>query len=324
MRIKYDLRFSRAFYVKIIAAVFVFLLSILIMPFYTESDQSVYRKVYEALPGFSLTEGFSFYSRSLSSKEFVHFFLSWVASHFIGKDLFIAFSNAILAYITMSLFLRWKASVTIAFSLLLTNFYFLVLYFAAERLKFGFIFLVLSMIYIDQIKRFYVFAVLALISHVSVVIMYISTLFNVFVKRISKLFRTGKVSKWELLVTPFLFLPLLLVKNQILSKFMIFNQYFRGESLLEMGKVFVFLLLSLLYSKKKSETIILFLPIIVAVFLLGGFRVNLFGYFIFLYYGLQFRGGWNFGVLATSVYFAYSSIIFLINIIQHGYGFFSG
>lgn len=74
------------------------------MPLYTGGDQSIYRRVYEALPYLGLTEGFSFYSRSLSSREFVHFFLSWVASHFVDKDLFIAFSNAILAYVTMSLF----------------------------------------------------------------------------------------------------------------------------------------------------------------------------------------------------------------------------
>ena len=324
MQIKNYLRFRRTSLVKLTAALLVFLLSLLILPFCTGGDQSVYRKVYGALSDFSLTQGFSFYSKNLSSKEFVHYFLSWVASHFIGKDLFIAFSNAILAYAAMSLFLRWKASITIAFLLLLTNFYFLVLYFAADRLKFGFIFLALSMVYIDQFKRFYVFAILALFSHVSVVIVYVSALFNVFVGRILKLFRTAKVFKSDLLVIPFLFLPLLLVKNQIISKFMIFHQFFRGEGLAEFGRILAFLLLTLLYSKKKSETIILFVPIVIAVFLVGGMRINLFGYFVFLYYGLRFRGGWNLGVLATSLYFAYSSMNFLVNVIQYGDGFFLG
>jgi len=301
--------------------VLIFLLSLLVLPFCTGGDQSVYRKIYAGLPDFSLTQGFSFYSQNILSREFVHYFLSWVASRLIGKDLFISFSNAILAYVTMSLFLKWKASITIAFMLLLTNFYFLVLYFAAERLKFGFIFLVLSMIYIDRFKQFYVLAVLALVSHASVLIVYVSTLFKVFVGQISKLFRTGKVSKLSLLVIPFLIIPLLLVKSQIISKFLI---YYTGGKLLDLGRISVFLLLALLYSKKRSETIILFIPIVIAAFLLGGFRVNMFGYFLFLYYGLQFRGGWNFGVLATSVYFAYSSTILLINIIQHGDGSFPG
>ena len=322
MQIKNYLRFRRTSFVKLTAAVLVFLLSLLILPFCTGGDQSIYRKVYVALPDLSLTQGFSFYSLNLSSKEFVHFFLSWVASHFIGKDLFVAFSNAILAYVAISLFLKWKSSVTIAFLLFLTNFYFIVLYFAAERLKFGFIFLALSMVYIDQFKQFYVFAVLALFSHVSVAIVYVSALFNVFVGRILKLFRTAKVFKLDLLVIPFLFLPLLLVKNQIIAKFMIFHQHFRGNSLIGLGKVLAFLLLALWYSKKKSETIILFVPIFIAVFLVGGMRLNIFGYFVFLHYGLQFRGGWNWGVLATSLYFAYSSMNYLVNVIQHGDGFF--
>ena len=60
---------------------------------------------------------------------------------------------------------------------------------------------------------------------------------------------------------------------------------------------------------------------VIAVFMVGGDRVNIFGYFAFLYYGLQIRRGWNFGVLATSLYFTYSSIGFLINVFQLGDGF---
>lgn len=321
MQIERYLKIPQVFFVKLTAAALVFLLSLIIMPFYTNGDQIVYRKIYTALPNYSLTKGFLFYTQHIASTEFVHFFLSWIASHFVGKDLFIAFSNAVLAYVIMSLFLKWKASVTVAFILILSNFYFLGLCFAAERLKFAFIFLALSMIYIDQIKRFYGFIILAVVSHVSIAIVYISALFNVFVRQILKLFRTGKVSKSKLLAIPFLFIPILLVKNQMISKFLI---YYKSGSLTDLGRISVFLLLALWYSKKKSETIILFVPIVIAVFLVGGFRVNMFGYCIFLYYGLQFRGGWNFGVLATSIYFAYSSTIFLINIIQHGDGFFPG
>jgi hypothetical protein len=320
MKIRYLLSISKFFIEKIAAAALVLLLSLLIMPFYTEGDQSIYRKVYEALPDLSLGEGFIFYSVNLSSEELVHFFLSWIASRFIDKDLFIAFSNAILAYATMSLLQKWRASVLIAFLIILTNSYFLALYFAAERLKFGFIFLALSMIYIENAKRFFVFSAFAFISHVQIIIVQVSILFNVFVRQIIKLFRTSMVSK-SVFFIPFLFIPLLLVENQIFVKF----QGYYGERVLEeLVRILVFLLLALLYSKKKSETIILFIPIVIAVFLVGGGRVNLFGYFVFLYYGLQSRGGWNFGVLATSVYFAYSSIGFLVNVFQHGDAFFNG
>lgn len=319
MQVKCYTRFSRDFFVKFIAAALVLLLSLLIMPLYTGGDQIHYRRVYEILPSLGLTEGFSFYAQNLSSREFLHFFLSWVASHFINKDLFIAFSNAILAYVTMSLFQKWRASIIISFLLLLTNFYFLVLYFAAERLKFGFIFLALSMIYIDQVKRIYGFAVLAVVSHTQIIIVYVSILFNFLGRKILRLLYTGKISKRALFLIPFLFFVPLLVGNQIISKFQV---YYGERGLTELARILAFLLLALWYSKKKSETFMIFIPLVIAVFLVGGDRVNLFGYFVFLYYGLQFKGGWNFGVLATSAYYVNSSIHFLVNIFQHGDGFF--
>jgi len=321
VQIKCYLRFSRSFFTKLTAATLVLLLSLLIMPFYTDGDQKVYRAVYEVLPDLDLKEGFLFYTFNLSSQEFVHYILSWVASPLVDKDLFIALSNAILAYVAMSLFQKWKVSVIISFSLLLTNFYFLVLYFPAERLKFGFIFLALSMIYIDQVKRFYGFAILAIISHVQVIIVYVSILFNVFVRQISKLIRTGKISKSGLYLVPFLFIPPLMVGNHLLTKF---QSYYGEGGLAGLARILLFLLLALWYSKEKSETFAIFVPLVISVFLVGGDRVNLFGYFAFLYYGLQFRHGWNFGVLATSAYYAYSSIVFMANVFQRGDGFIPG
>ena len=321
MQIKYHSILSRIFFAKLIAAGLVLLLSLLIMPFYTDGDQGVYRKVYKALPDLGLTEGFLLYSVTLTSKEVVPFFLYWVASRFVDKDLFIAFLNAILAYAIMSLFQKWRVSVTIAFLLLLTNFYFLVLYFAAERLKFGFIFLALSLIYIDHVKRFFGFATLALISHVQIIIVYVSMLFNFIVMQINKLFRTGKVSKKLLLVVPFLFIPLLLAENQVISKF---QSYYSERTLTELAKIFAFLLLALWYSKKKMETFIVFIPMVIIVYMVGGERVNMLGYFTFLYYGMQYKRGWNMGVMATSAYYAYTSIDFVINIVKHGNGFFIG
>jgi hypothetical protein len=291
------------------------------MPFYTNGDQIGYRKVYEALPDFGLIEGYLYYNLNVSSREFVHFFLTWVASRFIDKDLFVALSNSILAYVAMSFFQKWKVSVIIAFSLILTNFYFLVLYFSAERLKFGFIFLALSMIYIDQIKRVFGFATLAIISHAQMIIVYVSTLFNVIIRQIVKLFRTSTVSKSLLFLIPFLFIPLLLVGNQIYEKF---PSYYSERSLTELAKTFAFFLLAIWYSNNKMETFMVFIPIFVAVYIVGGDRVNIFGYFAFLYYGMQYKRGWNMGVLATSVYFSYGSIDFLFNVFNHGDGFFSG
>jgi hypothetical protein len=301
-------------------AVLVFIFSLAICPYYINGDQIVYIKLYEGLRGLNIIEGFVFYASNIDSKEFGHFFLSWLSSNcHIEKDLFIAISNAFLAYFLLSLFQKWRVSAIIAVMLITTNFYFIVLYFAAERLKFGVIFLVLSILYIDKIKRFYVFVFLSIISHIQMLGIYIPIFFNVFVKQLSKLFRTEKISRYILFIFPFLFIPVLLMADQIFIKI---QACLNVRDLVEIVKSLLFFLLAFWYSKKKIETILLFLPLIIAVFLLGGNRLNMFGYFIFLYYALPFRGGFNFGVLATSAYFAYSSIGLIANIMEYGNGFF--
>lgn len=312
--------FTRAFLAKFTAAVLVFLLSLFVLPYYMNGDQTHYRKVYEELPRLSLIKGYLFYAQCLDSREYIHFFLSWVASRFVEKDLFISFSNGVFAYVAMSFFQKWKVSVVIAFWLLLTNFYFLVLYFSAERLKFGFIFLTLSLLYIDQVKRFYVFSFLAIISHVQVIIVYVSILSNVFIRYISGLFKTGQVAKLVLFFVPLL-LIIPLVGNQILIKY---NYYHSEHGFADLARIAVFFLLALWYSDKKDEVIKLFVPLVIAVYLVGGDRVNIISYFVFLYYGVQRRGGWNFGVLVTSAYFSYASIGFLTKIFQYGDGFIRG
>lgn len=68
----------------------------------------------------------------------------------------------------------------------------------------------------------------------------------------------------------------------------------------------------------------MFIPLFMAVFLFGDERINILGYFIFLYYALFVRRGLNVGVLITSVYFAYASYGHLVRIFKYGNGFYGG
>ncbi len=84
----------------------------------------------------------------------------------------------------------------------------------------------------------------------------------------------------------------------------------------------LFFILAYYYSKDKKELIFLFIPILIAVYSLGGDRLNMFAYFIFLYYALPINRGINFGIIFTSIYFSYKSIISCYNIVIHGDMFF--
>jgi len=321
MSSRFNMTCSRVTFARYTAATLLFILTMLIMPLYVDGDQSVYREVYSALADFDLKDAFLYYKAHLSSSEYVHFFLSWVLNPIVDKDLFIAFSNAIFGYVLMVLLQKWKATPVISFMIVFTNFYLLVLYFAAERLKFGFIFLTISLIYLDQIKRFYGFTILAIISHVQVLIVYGSIALYAVIKKLFKHMHNGTISKAPIFLIPLLLVPLYLMGDQLFLKF---QAYYGQGGFQALIKMVVFFLLAMFYSKDKSQTIAIFLPLCIAVFLLGGDRINLFGYFVFLYYGLQVKGGWNLGVIGTSSYYLCSTIIFLNNIFQTGNGFNAG
>jgi hypothetical protein len=304
---------SYALVQKVIVAVLVFLLSLVIAPYYIEGDQEIYREVYAYLPDFGLLDGFIFYTSKLSSQEFIHFLLAWWASPYVNHDIFIAFFNGIFAYAILSLFQKWGASFPISATIIFTNYYFLVLYFPAERLKFGFLFLILSLINTDS-KKFFLFVFLALFAHVQTLILYASFFLSYLVKTVLR----KKSSKLIYFIPFIIAFPLYLMSAQITQKYL---SYSDSGGIFGVWKLGVFFILSMLYSKDKRETTLIFSVLMVAVFLVGGERVNLYGYFVFLYYGLQFKGGKNYGVAITSVYYAFASLGFMSNIFVYGTAF---
>ncbi|MCY1308533.1 hypothetical protein D9M70_585480 [compost metagenome] len=126
----------------------------------------------------------------------------------------------------------------------------------------------------------------------------------------------GKVSRVFLVVIILLLLPVSLISGQLISKFNSYYEGFRGVE--ELARVFAFLLLALYYAGKKTEVLLIFTPLIVTVMLVGGDRVNVLAYFVFLYYALSVRGGVNFGVLLTGLYFAAGSFEYVSNIFEYG------
>jgi len=306
---------SYALVQKVIVAILVFLLSLVIAPYYIAGDQAVYREVYASLPDFDFFGGLVFYAVNLSSEEFIHFVLGWLASPYVNHDVFISFFNGIFAYIVLSLFQKWGASFPIAVAIIFTNYYLFVLYFPAERLKFGFLFLSLSLIHIDS-KKCFVYLCLAMFAHVQTIILYCSIFSSYLVKTVLR----KKSSKLIYFLPFILAFPLYLMSNQIIDKYLVYSTHF-SSGILGVWKLAVFFLLSMHYSKDKRETVLIFASLMVAVFLLGGERINIFGYFVFLYYGLQFKGGRNYGVAITSVYYAYGSLIFIFNVFVYGTAF---
>ena len=309
--------------IRLLTCLFVFAGTILISPFYVLADQALYIRAYDVLRGQSFIEGFIVYSQIIGATEVVHYTITWIASNLdLEKNFVMALSNALLAYYSMLLLRKWGASIFVECTIVVTNFYILLMYFGVERLKFGFLFLALSLLFVGQRKRFHFFCFMAVLAHFQVLLVYGSMLFKSFILAIIDFVKSFRISPKKLIYSFFLLAPLAFIASNILVKL----QYYASDvadskNIFDMVRIILLMLMSLWYSKNKSETVLFFIPVILAVSVVGSDRVNMMGYFIFLYYGLQYNRGLNVGVIATNVYFAYKSYGFISDIIEYGDGF---
>lgn len=305
----------------------VFFLSLLLAPYYNEGDQITYTMVYDLVSDLSLIDGFIAYSGTLGgTTEFIHYLVISITSGWgVEKNTVMACANTILAFILMRLFREWKVYLWTAVAIVLTNYYLIGMYFAAERLKFGFIFLSMSMLFVNRKIPFYASALLAVGSHVQTLIMYGSLLFAEKSKALIlqlKTFKTNykSIGFW-LLGTILLLIGSAIVGGYVFGKVASYYALNINQTALQFVRTALFLILSLSYSKTKLITTLQFVPLFLAVFIVGAERVNMLSYILFLYYGLKFNGGVNFGVIATSMYFALKSVSFVVEFINTGQGF---
>jgi hypothetical protein len=304
----------------LLAGLVVYWLSIYISRLYTTGDQITYRAVYEIVSGLSLVDAYELYNYKISNGEAAYFLLIWLGANLgLEKDVLMSCANAVLAAYALRLFRQWGAARWISLLIVLTCSYFYVLYFAAERLKFGILFLVLAMLSSRSLLRVAIYTVLSVGSHLSVAI--------IFVGGVASQLVAGKTpdrsgSRIPAGVAVFLMLCVLgLVEHDYLyrkvSEYISLHQPGYGDFV----PLALLIGLSCYYSRRYLEVILVYSPLIVGVGLMGGSRLNMLAYFVFLYYGLQRNAGVNLGILATTSYLAYKSYVFVANVLEYGNAF---
>ncbi len=309
--------------VRIFLSLITFGLSMIILPHYQGGDQLFYRETYSLLSDLDFIKGYKVYFLNLGATEPIYYLIIWISSHIgIDKDIFIAIANSILTYVALGLLIRRNVSLLISAIVVLTNYYFWVMYTGAERLKFGFIFLIISLYSIKNLKRF---STIAVLSHFQTTLIYIPMLFSYVVKSIMPIISSKKVRTGSMIISIltliFLLVFVVIFYSQILSKVQYY--FINGES--HLYKIFLFMLLTIIYAGKKQNienVVLLFIPLIILTFIVGDERVNMMGYFIFLYYAVQVNKGINMGVLVSSLYFIVKTYFFMDNILVHGDGFY--
>jgi len=294
-------------------------MSMVILPYYQGGDQVYYRELYGLLKDLNIEDGYKIYFLKVGATEPLSFLFLWTGSNLdIEKDILISFFNTILAYVIINLLIEWKVSLFIISLIILTNYYFIVMYTGAERLKFAFIFLILSIYNTQNLKKYLLFAIL---SHFQTLLVYASMFFVFLSKQILTLFKKGVINRNIIFIIILGVILISLFYMPILNKI----EYYMIYGQVNIYKLLLFMLLTLFYARRKNnlyEVIFLFLFLIIMVSIVGEERVNLIGYFIFLYYALKVKKGINLGVLLTSMYFGIKSYEFMYNIIIYGNGFY--
>ena len=304
----------------------VFLISLFLAPYYFEGDQLQYIGAYNAVNGYNFSEGFLAYRAYLTTEEPIHYTIVWIFSNLdFGKNVVMATANSVLAYLLMRVVFAWRVSIYVALALILTNYYVLVLYFAAERLKFGFIILLLAVIFSKRKKSSLFLAVFSIMAHVQLIVIYTAVLFSEFINRLIIGINISKSFYKETFVFGFavllFFTTWTVLGDHIIYKLGEYTERDHNNSIFDIWKSCVFLMLALIYSREKLKTVLGFLIIISSVIILGPDRVNMIAYIFFMYYALQHNRGINAGVAVSLIYFSIKSVDFIIRIIYNGHGF---
>lgn len=296
-----------------------FIFSYFVMPFYVGGDQIHYRGYYDGVSSLGFMEGFQYYKSMLGTEEPGYFLLTFALSGVVEKDLLMSLLNGCLVFFVVLWCCRINVSLFVL-ALLPFNFYILVLFFSAERLKLSLLFLVMALICTGVARYFLLLC--GFFSHVQTLLLAGGKLFSSFVTLSTPLLR-GKVGRGMFVVlVGFGFVCILayLMRDHLVAKFIYYYQSSGG--VINIVKPLIFILATLFYAPRRTvESLSMHFPVLLAALLVGGDRVVIFSYLIFMYYALQVGRGFNFGVLLFAVYFFVKGMFFLDDIFSHGQGF---
>lgn len=296
-----------------------FLGSILIFPFFYGGDQIAYRGFYDEVVGLNLLEAFYFYREKLGTFEPVYFLFVYFCSMFFDKNIILSLVNFFLVYFVVLWMLRVKVNPCI-YLLLFPNFYLMVLFFSAERLKFALVIFLLSFFFRGILRYF--FQGISIFAHVQVVMLVVaerSSSFAFILKRVAR-GRLPYSSFGFFVLLFFLFIFLFVMRNHILGKL---PYYLDNGGFRSLVKPLLFMMAAVFYAKdEKFKAFLSSFPLVLMSFFVGGERIVIFSYFVFMYYGLRYNGGINFSVLLAGAYFSFRGIDFICRVLKFGDGFY--
>ena len=295
-----------------------FVFSLFTFQYYTGGDQLFYREYYQNVNGYAWTEAFQYYRQALGSSEPGYFLITYLLANVIYKDMLMSITNGVLVFLLVRRLMAMKVKLFII-TILLLNFYLLVIMFSAERLKLSLLFFLLAYQTPSYVRN--ALLSISVLTHLQVVLLVVVT-------QIREVFCVLKFLCIEKIIALYVKLFIILAlgglvgyyfQDHIIYKFQVYNSNFGGWA--AVVKPLIFFVLTIFHARNKPVTALGCSVLLVAAFFVGSERITILSYFVFMYYALQYKGGVNFWVLVTSIYFFVKGVMFLYSAYIFGDGF---
>jgi hypothetical protein len=316
------LKISRTNLYAFVLSPFLFGFSFFLVSNYLYGDQVVYRELFDALDSARFSEVFYLSIAIVSGAEPISAILLWVgASLGFDKDVYVSLFNLGLM-LGLFYFLRANRAPWYVIFLVFTNYYLLVLLTGAERLKFAYFFLLLAACTKGKVQV--LFLSVAPLAHFQSLILLVGIASGYTGNAVRVLFKRWVFPKkylyFGIVFFILIFVFLALFGQSVFYKAAIYMR--SSDGMAGLFQVLVLLVLALLVTKDRLRIFLALLPIIVAVFLLGGNRVNMVAFSVVFYFLALERRLTSVLFLTILFYLSFKSVGFLENVILYGDGYY--
>jgi len=294
---------------------------VLVSP-YILGDQKHYRELYALFSNTDFTSILLVAPSVIGSSEPVSLFILWIGSSLsIDKDIYISFWNAVLLFGLFKLARKNRFGVFFI-TLLLTNFYVVVLLTGAERLKFSFIFIVYFYLFSERKFISWFLLILAVFSHFQTLLFIFGLCVYRFLRIVMRMVFLTKLNyklMFSIVPVSIVFIVFIVFFGNDVSQKI--SYYIRAGSFFDLVKLLIFLPVAFLSARRRFDMLLMIVVFFPVVYLLGGDRVNMIVFMLVLFNLIIERKANAPFFLLLMIYFSLKSIEFIINIFSYGNGF---
>jgi hypothetical protein len=298
-----------------------FLWSNFLLAHYVGGDQVHYLRLWRALGDSGPIESLTLAKIHVTGVEPISALVLWLGANLgIEKNVYISLLNLVLGIGVFLLLSRYKAP-WYFYLLVFSNFYLIVLMTGAERLKIAYLLLVFSSLLPKRAG--FVLAVLSPLAHLQSIIVLASMATAKAIEPLKIFFRPVTIARkdvfWGVLFTLVVTISLLTVAEVAARKIAAFAAQSRGFS--ELLQISLLGLIGIYVTRDRLRMVSAFTPLAIAIYFLGGLRVNMIAVTVVLYLLLSEGRIKHPMVLLLMVYLSAKSIPFVNNILINGNGF---